>query len=103
MKSCTVLTAEFIFAQLNTTDSEVLMNCSQQQQCQIMCFDKCRRTGSRSAESTQTSQSINKSVRILIKSKISQSHKRSDQSHILSQTAADDLDIAEFFTQNTNL
>jgi len=102
-ESCAVSTAEFIFAQFNTTDSEVLMNCFQQQQWQIMLFDKCRRTGSRSAESTQTSQSINKSVRILVKLKISQSHKRSDWFCILSQTAADDLNIAEFFTQNMNL
>ena len=102
-ESCAVLITEFIFAQLNTTDSEVLMNCFQQQQWQIMLFDKHRRTDSRSAESTQTSQSINKSVRILIKSKISQSHKKSDWFHILSQTATDDLNIAEFFIQNMNL
>ena len=68
-----------------------------------MSVDKHRKTDSRSAESTQTSQSINKSVRILVKLKISQNHKRPDQSHILSQAAADDLNIAEFFIQNTDL
>ena len=102
-ESYAVLTAEFIFAQFNTTDFQVLMNCFQQQQWQIMFCDNYRKTDSRSAERTQTLQSINKSVRILVKSKIFQSHKKSDWLCILLQTAADDLNIAEFFTQNMNL
>jgi len=101
-EGCAVPTAEFTFAQPSSMDSQVLVGCSQQWQT-VKPSGKRRRTDSRSAESTQASQDSNKSVKILTRPKASQNRKGPGRPRLSSQATVDDLNIAEFFTQSTNL
>ncbi len=68
-----------------------------------MFFNKHRKTESRSAESIQILQSINKFIRILVKLKISQNYKKLDYLCLLSQIIANNLNIIKFFTQDIEL
>jgi hypothetical protein len=101
-ENCAVPTAEFTFAQPSSMDSQVLIDCSQQWQT-VKPSGKRRRTDSRSAESTQASQNSNKSIKILTRPKASQNRKGPGRPRLSSQITVDDLNIAEFFTQSTDL
>ena len=100
MQSCAAPTSEFTFTQTSAVDSQVLVDCSQE--WQIVPPRKRKRAGSKSTpSSSRDSQGSNKSVRILTRPKASQNRKGPGRPRILSQAATDELNIAEFFTQDT--
>ena len=93
-------TSEFTFTQTSAVDSQVLVDCSQE--WQTVQPRKRKRTGSKSTPSSSTgSQSSSKSVKILTRPRTSQNRKGPGRPRILSQAATDELNIAEFFTQDT--
>ena len=98
-KNCAAFISEFIFTQISTIDSQVLMNCSQK--WQTMQLHKHKKTNSKFISSNLiNSQSSNKLIKILVKLKIFQNHKELNWFSILSQIITDKLNIIEFFIQN---
>ena len=91
--------SKFIFIQVSAVNFQMLMNCLQK--WQTVQLHKYKKTDSKFIFNNSTNlQNSNELIRILIRLRIFQNHKKSDWFCILLQIVIDELNIAEFFTQN---